>query len=96
MAQDDLQKLIDQTVVQTPPQEFSLHKEAFLLVLKQRMNVLTFFNKTKKTYEFQVLNNSVRELNQCKEKERGELLKAFKNRGIKYKLLGDGSIRYWF
>jgi Tfp pilus assembly major pilin PilA len=96
MAQDDLQKLIDQTVVLTPPQGFSQHKDAFLVVLNQRMKVLSFFNNTKKSYEFQELNNSVRKLNQCQEKERRELLKAFKNREIKYKLLGDGSIRYWF
>jgi hypothetical protein len=95
-AQDDLKKIIDQTYTLTAPQGFNHHKDVFLAVITQRMNVISAYNKTRKTYIFLELNKSIEELNQRQHREKSELLKTFKKDGIKYRILGDGSIRYWY
>lgn len=95
-AENDLQQLIKQTADLKAPKEFNQHKNSFIALLHQRRVVLSMYKQTKKSYVFQRLNTAIRELNQKLKLENISLLKAFKKAGIDYKLLGDGSTRYWY
>jgi hypothetical protein len=95
-AQADLQKIISQVAALKPPEDFKQHKETFIEVLHYQLHVLSVYNKTRKSYVFNELENSMSELNQKQDTERKALLNAFKAEGIEYKQVGNGSIRFWY
>jgi hypothetical protein len=95
-AHDDLQQMIHQTIELNPPKKFSQHKASFLKVLNQEKLVLTLYQETKETNGSENLNKSLSDLTYKQEMEKIALLKSFKNAGVKYKQLGNGTILYWY
>ncbi len=92
----NLQQLIDETSKLKPPKRFRKHKESMLMVMNQRLVVLNNYEETRKTTKYEKLNNSIEELNNLQKSERGLLMEALDHSGVKYKQLGDGSIRYFY
>jgi hypothetical protein len=95
-AKGELQQMVNQTVSLQPPLGFSQYKQSFLAVMNQRIVILSNYEETKRTYTYDVLNTSIGELDRKQGLERKELMNAFKKTGIKYRQLGDGSIRFWY
>jgi hypothetical protein len=95
-AQEDLQQMIQQTIALNTPKKFSEHKASFLKVLNQEKLVLSLYQETKETNGSENLNKSLSELTHKQEMEKNALVKSFKNAGVKYKQLGNGTILYWY
>jgi hypothetical protein len=93
---DNLQKLIEEVNRLTPPSEFNPHKESVIAVLNQHILVLNNYQEAKRTNLYEDLNKSIEDLNSVKELERQTLFTSFKNAGIEYTQLEDGSFRFWY
>lgn len=93
---DQLQQLIDEGMKLKAPNGFENHKKSVLALLDQRMVVLVELDEARKVNLFDKLNASLNDLTQKQEFERASLEQAFKDSGIEYKELGDGSFRFWY
>ena len=94
--QRDLQRLIEDVNLLSPPNEFNEHKNTVIDVLNQHILVLANYQEAKKTNLYENLNISINELNNKNELERKTLFNSFKKAKIEYKQLEDGTFRFWY